>query len=349
MRWLWVVILAGSLRASEVPSAEAALVDMARQHPGSFAVNRRMAEYYLRRHEIPAALPWLERARNLEPGDYDNSYDLALAWLQTKNLAEARKLVLEMLSRQDRADLHNLLGDVEEAEGHVQQAAEQFETAARIDPSEKNLFDLGSDLMLHRGFEPALKVFVFGAERYPRSARLRVGLGTAYYATGQYDDAVETLCQAVDLAPTDTRALDFLGKMYDVSPRFADEVTKRLEHFARVYPDNAAANYYYALSLRRRALTAEPDRSWSEVEKLLLRAVKLNPKYSEAHLELGLLYDDERRDARAIGQYEAVIRLHGADLSRAHYRLGRLYQRIGQTALAKKEFDAFEALKGKPR
>jgi len=324
------------------------LRQQASEHPQSFAANRHLAEYYIRHNQIPAALPWLEKAANLDPADYNNGYDLALARLETKNPEGARKLLQEMLSRQDRAELHNLLGDVEEAEGHVQEAAQQYEAAARMDPSEKNLFDLGSDLMRHRGFEPALKVFVFATGRYPQSARLRVGLGTAYYALGQYDEAVESLCQAVDLDPKDTKALDFLGKMYDVSPRFATEVTKRLARFVQIYPDNAAANYYYALSLRKRALVPGTDNSQADAEKLLLRAVELKPQYAEAHFELGLLYEDEKRDAKAMREYQTTIQLGGADLSKAHYRLGRLYQKSGQPVLAQKEFDAFEALKGKP-
>lgn len=342
---LWTMALGVSLCAAEVPAGEAALRQQASEHPRSFAANRRLAEYYIRHNRISTALPWLEKAESLDPTDYDNDYDLALARLQTKNPEGARKLLREMSSRQDRAELHNLLGDVEEAEGHVEEAAAQYEAAARMDPSEKNLFDLGSDLMLHRGFEPALKVFVFGVQRYPRSAKLRVGLGTAYYSTGQYDEAVESLCQAVDLDPKDTKALDFLGKMYDVSPRFASEVSKRLARFVEIYPDNAAANYYYALSLRKRALPSESGGSEADVEKLLLRAVKLNPEYAEARFELGLLYEDEGRDARAIQEYRTAIHLGGEDLSKAHYRLAQLYKKSGQPALAKKEFDAFEALK----
>ncbi len=319
------------------------------QTPGSFAANRQRAIYYLEHHNVPAAIPFLEKAHQLDPANYDNAYDLALARLETHDLAGARALVLDMLSHQDRAELHNLLASVEEASGNIQQAAEEYEKAARLDPSEKNLFDLGSDLLSHRGFEPALKVFTYGVQRYPKSVSLRVGLGTAYYATGDYDNAVETLCQAVDLAPNDTRALGFLGKMYDISPRYADEVTKRLAHFAQVYPSNPAANYYYALSLRKRTLSAQPGASWNEAERLLLRAVRLKPDYAEAHYALALLYDDEKKESSAIREYETVIRLKGPDLERAHYRLGRLYQRTGQPALAKKEFDAFEALKSKSK
>lgn len=310
-----------------------------------FEANRTRARFFLRQHDLAAAIPYLEKARQIDPANYDNGYDLALAYLETGKTAESRTVIEGLLARADKAELHNILGDVEEAQGRVDEAARQYETAARMDPSEKNLFDLGSDLLRHRGFEPALKVFVFGAERYPRSARLRVGLGIAHYSLGQYDDAVETLCQAVDLDPKDTKALDFLGKMYDVAPRLANEVTDRLARFVRLYPDNAAANYYYALSLRRRS--AAGGQNAAQAEALLKKAVALEPGFAEAHLELGLLYEDLKLDPQAIAEYETATRLK-PDTAKAHYRLGRLYRKNGNSALARKEFEAFEALKGKP-
>jgi hypothetical protein len=70
--------------------------------------------------------------------------------LETGAIAKSREVISALLERKDRAELHNLLGDAEEAEGHVQDAAKQYEVAARMDPTEKNLFDLGSHLLLHR-------------------------------------------------------------------------------------------------------------------------------------------------------------------------------------------------------
>jgi tetratricopeptide (TPR) repeat protein len=340
--------VAGPANGEDMARGESVLLEQVRIHPESFDANHALGEFYIQQHRLLTAVPYLEKARQIEPANYENAYDLALTCLQAGQSAKSRQVIAGLLRQRDGAELHNLLGDVEEADGHVQEAAEQYETAARMDPSEKNVFDLGSDLMRHRGFEPALKVFVFGTERHPRSARLRVGLGTAHYALGQYDEAVESLCQAVDLDPQDTKALDFLGKMYDVSQQFASEVRKRLEGFARAYPDNAAANYYYALSLRQRANSPESGGTQAEAERLLLRAVKLKPEYAEAQFELALLYEDEKQEAQAIRQYQIAIRLGGPSLAKAHYRLGRLYQRNGQAGQAQKEFDAFEALKGKP-
>jgi tetratricopeptide (TPR) repeat protein len=332
--------------APDVTGTERLLLEQVKLHPTSFQANRALGEFYIQQHKLEAAIPCLERARETDSSNYENAYDLALAYLQTGKTALSREMITGLLREKDRAELHNLLGDVEEAEGHVAEAAQQYEAAARMDPSEKNLFDLGSDLMRHRGFEPALKVFAFATERYPQSARLRVGLGIAHYSLGQYDDAVSSLCQAVDLDPGDTKALDFLGKTYDISPQYAEEVTQRLAHFVQIYPDNAAAHYYYALSLRKRALVPGSNSVEGQAEIHLLRAVQLNPAYAEAHFELGLLYEDEKQDAKAVQQYELATKLR-FDLSKAHYRLGRLYQKNGQSALAQKEFHAFETLQAK--
>jgi tetratricopeptide (TPR) repeat protein len=341
-----VLLFFAATLAGPAGDRESALLEQVRLHPERFQPNRVLGEFYIQEHRLSAAIPYLEKARQIDFSNYENAYDLALAYLQTAVTAKSREVIAGLLREKDRAELHNLLGDVEEADGHVQEAAQQYETAARMDPSEKNLFDLGSDLMLHRGFEPALKVFSFATERYPQSAKLRVGLGIAHYSLGQYDDAVASLCQAVDLDPADTKALDFLGKTYDVSPRFAEEVTQRLAHFIQIYPDNAAAHYYYALSLRKRVLMPGANEALAQAETHLLRAVKLNPAYADAHFELGLLYEDEKQDAKAIEQYQLATRLR-SDLSKAHYRLGRLYQKNGQPTLAQKEFHAFEALQPK--
>ncbi|MGH9696618.1 MAG: tetratricopeptide repeat protein, partial [Bryobacteraceae bacterium] len=187
-------------------------------------------------------------------------------------------------------------------------------------------------LLQHAGFAPGLTVFDYAVGRYPKSARLRVGLGVALYSLRRYDEAVERLCQAVDLDPRDTKALDFLGKMYNISPQYANEVAKRLARFVQLYPENAAANYYYALSLQARG------------ESYLQKAVQLDPAFTDAHYHLGLLYEDAGATGKAMAQYEIVIRQRPG-FSQAHYHLARLYQKSGKSDLARKEFALLETLK----
>ncbi len=317
------------------------LVEEARRHPDSASANHLAGEYYLKQNNLKAGIPYLETAHRLDPANYINSFDLALAYSQSGSTDQSRALVNELLQRGDTAELHNLLGDVEEASGHADQAAHEYELAARMEPSEKNLFDLGSHLLNHRGLQPALTVFDFAVTRYPKSARLRVGLGVSYYSLGRYDDAVHSLCQAVDLDPKDTKALDFLGKMYDISPAYADEVTKRLSGFVRAYPLNASAAYYYGLSLHKRNMNRE-------AEYQLQHALALQPGFTDAHYELGVLYQDQHEPAKAITQFEIATKQRPEYLQ-AHYHLAQLYKKAGKTALANSEFGQIEELKAKNR
>jgi tetratricopeptide (TPR) repeat protein len=341
MKWIALLCLA-CIQPGYAAQDEGALLEQVRLHPESFQANHLLGEFYIQQHKLETAIPYLEKAWEIDPAHYDNSYDLALAAFEAGLTAKSREVVAALLAREDKAELHNLLGDLEEKDGHVQEAAAQFERAARMDPSEKNLFDLGSALLRHGGYQPALTVFEYGGGRYPQSSKIRVGLGIAYYSLRKYTDAVEALCQAVDLDPKDTRALDFLGKMYDVAPELSDEVTRRLARFVELYPGNAAAAYYYALSLQRRSLSAAVDTK--RAEALLKRAVELDPKFADAHYELGLMYEDEKQVDKAVHEFEIAVRLR-PDLSKAHYRLARLYQKQGKSALAEKELRAFEVLK----
>jgi tetratricopeptide (TPR) repeat protein len=312
-------------------------------NPSDFAADHRLGEFYLQQKDFARALPYFEKAYSAQPADYVNAFDLATLCLQLKKTSQARAIVTDLLRKEDKAELHNLLADVEEAEGHVDEAARQYEIAARLDPTEKNLFDLGSDLLNHRGFEPALKVFVYGAGRYTNSVRLRVGLGVAHYSLGHYDEAVAALCEAVDLDPKDTKAFDFLGKMYDVSPQYAGAVSTRLAHFAEAYPASAAANYYYALSLRKRTLGGSTVNA-AAAEPFLRKAVRDDPGFTPAHYELGLLFEDLGAPAAAIEQYRIAVRQQ-PNMEKAHYRLARLYSKMGKAGLARQEFAIVGKLK----
>ena len=316
----------------------------AAQSTDDFATNHGKGEFYIKQHDLASAVVYLQRAYDIDAGREDNAYDLALAYLERGMLAKSRAIVTTSLARHDNAEFHNLLGELEAKEGHIETAAEQYRTAAQMDPSEKNLFDLGTHLLRYRGFEAAQTVFSYAVARYPKSGELNVGLGVAYYSLGKYDEAIDQLCHAVDLNPSDTRALEFLGKMYDVAPEKAGEVTSRLARFAREYPNNAAANYYYAVSLRRMSNGRLDPENEKNAENLLERSVKINPAFADAHFELGLLYEDEKQDAKAIREYSTVINLEPGR-SKFHYRLAGVYQRDGNSQLAAAEYRKFQVLK----
>ncbi|PYU87312.1 MAG: hypothetical protein DMG51_02650, partial [Acidobacteria bacterium] len=160
--------------------------------PPNFDTNHNLGEAYVRSGKIADAAPFLEKAQQINPSSYDNGYDLSLAYIQIGRLADARQLIHDLLKRKNTAEMHNLLGEVDEKDGQFVAAENEYETAAHMDPTESNLFDWGSELLLHRTLGPAVEVFQQASQRYPASQRLVIGLGMALYARGNYDDAVKS-------------------------------------------------------------------------------------------------------------------------------------------------------------
>ena len=244
----------------------------------------------------------------------------------------------------ETAELHNLLAQIEEKDGNFVAAANQFELAAHADPSESNLFDWGSELLLHRTLDPAVEVFKQASERYPRSPRLIIGLGMSYYSRGNYDDAVKALLRGADLDPSDPNCYLFLSKAFDSSPSQADEVIERFRRFTVLQPNNARALYYYALSLWKGKREKDPTLDIAQIESLLKKSIALDPNIPESHLQLGNLYADQNKFNEAIVEYLRAREL-GPDLSDVRYRLGQAYVRINQRDLAQKEFDVYQKLR----
>ncbi|MGB9471317.1 MAG: tetratricopeptide repeat protein, partial [Candidatus Acidiferrum sp.] len=175
------------LRLGKTELAEQQFKKAAALSPGDYDANHNLGEFYVHSNKDAEALAFLERAQQIDPSSYDNGYDLSLDYLLTGRTADARKLIRDLEARKDTAELHNLLAEVEEKDGHFVGAANEFQTAAHMEPSESNIFDWGSELLIHRTLEPAVEVFREGTNRYPNSPRLAIGLGMALYSLGKYD------------------------------------------------------------------------------------------------------------------------------------------------------------------
>ncbi len=312
--------------------------------PQNFETNHNLGEAFARSGRVAEAALYLEKAQQIDPSSYDNGYDLSLAYLQTRRLADAQRLLGNLLKQKNTAELHNLLAEVEEKDGKFVEAANEYEAAAHLEPSESNLFDWGSELLLHRTLGPAVEVFQQASARYPGSQRLMIGLGMALYARGNYDDAVKFLLRAADMNPADLGCYFFLSKAYDSSPSQADEVIQRFRRFAELQPNNARALYYYAMSLWKGKRAQDPTLDLRQIESLLSKSLALDPKLAEAHLQLGNLYSDQNKYAQAIPEYTRALELN-SDLADAYYRLGQAYVRTGEKDRAQQQFHVYQRLR----
>ena len=308
--------------------------------PRNYDANHNLGELYIQSRRIADAVPLLEKAQEVRPS-YDNGYDLALAYFQTGKLGQATQLVKNLEQTKNTGELHNLLAQIDEKSGDFVSAVNEYEAAAHMDPSESNLFDWGSELLVHRTYEPAIQVFETASQRYPNSPRLLIGLGMAYYLRGKYDEAVKALLAAADTNPNDPRCYLFLSQAYDSSPNQADEVIQRFRRFSELQPRNARAQYYYAMSLWKGKRAEDPGFDLKQIESLLQKSIALDPTLPEAHVQLGNLYADQHEYAKSMPEYERALELN-PNLPDAHYRLGQDYVHTGQKDRAQSEFDIYQ-------
>jgi tetratricopeptide (TPR) repeat protein len=330
-------------RLGQMAEAEAEFKKAAALKPSDYDSNHNLGEFYVQTGKLTSAIPYLEKAQEIHSSSYDNGYDLALGYLRTQRSREARNLLRNLVRYRDTAELHNLLGEAEEKSGNYLDAAREYEKAARMDPSEVNIFDWGTELLLHHTFEPAIQVFTFGTGKYPGSARMQIGLGLAFYGRASFDKAAAALMRATDLAPRDPRPYLLLGETYSNSRVQVQGVVDRLERLTWIDPTNAQAFYYQALALWKTQQAEHRGKDLSQVESALKKAASLDPKFAGALLQLGNLYSDEDKIPEAISAYEEAIKID-ADLVDAHYHLAQLYHRTGKSAEAQKEVALYQRL-----
>jgi tetratricopeptide (TPR) repeat protein len=296
-------------------ATETSLRNAVTRAPEDFDANRLLGEFLVSNGKTAEAVQYLEHASRLKPTD---------------------------------ADVHHVLASADEKSAHPLDAVREYQRAAELDPSETNLFDWGTELLTHRALEPATEVFGEGNHLFPASVRMLVALGVSWYARGAYDQAIQCLVRASDLAPDNPTPYQFLGKIQGVSVAPSEESTARLARFAQLQPENALANYYYAVALWKQSANvangghdAQPDAAHTEhVESLLQTAVRLDSNLGEAYLQLGILYSQREDFSHAIAEYQKAIAVSsGQDdtLAEAHYRLAKVYMRTGAKSKAQVE------------
>ena len=264
------------------------------------------------------------------------SEDLANKTLSLKS-TEPKASVASVGGETVEATRHRLAGEVDERSGDSLAAVHEYEQAVRLDPSEQNYFEWGTELLLHRAVWQAQEVFQKGSQIHPQSARMLTGLGASFFSGARYDEAALSLCHASDLNPMDTEPYLFLGKIQIAAPQPLPCVEKKLARFVEDEPANALANYFYAMAILKRQQQHLEERATQQAERLLTKAITIDPKCGEAYLQLGILSASQHDFKKATDFYTKAIRA-SPQLGEAHYRLGVAYDRVGESEKAKQEF-----------
>jgi tetratricopeptide (TPR) repeat protein len=268
----------------------------------------------------------------------------------TQELLRTKERTQALLARRDSAELHHQLGDLDEKLGNSLDAVREYQRAAEMDSTEAYLFDWGAELLLHHAPEPASEVFVRGSHVFPKSERMLLGLGAAWLARGSSDRAIAYISQASDLHPDDAAPYLFLGRIQAVEKTPREEILAKFKRFVTLHPDNPEANYYYAAGLWKQCKDSPACAQLAQVESLLSTAIRLNPKFTAAYVQLGVVHVQKRDFRGAISEYQKAINADSnsadgnAELQEAHYRLAQAYRQVGESQAAKAELETYQQL-----
>jgi tetratricopeptide (TPR) repeat protein len=267
------------------------------------------------------------------PGIYLN---LGLAWFKLEKFHEALSAFEKekATAPSDRVTL--LIGMSHFGLGEYKTAADQLRLVAVKQPNNAELSYLLAKCYLWSGqYGEAKEVFRRLIERDPNSAPVHMLLGEALDADHRTPEATAEFEAAVKVGPAQPEAHFGLGFLYWKLKRYEDAEREFREELKRD-PKNAQATAYLGDTLMKVGRK-------QDALKLFQSARELRPDMRIAHFDLAILHAGDKQYDAAVEEYRRAIQIDPSSYD-AHYRLGRLYNQLGRSAEAEKEFKIVQAL-----
>jgi len=192
------------------------------------------------------ALPALERAMQLLPGDADLPANLGALLAARGRWGEARAAYEQALRLQPRlAGAHNNLGNALLALGQPADALAAFDRALSLQPGlVAALGNRGRALLALARHDDAAEALLRAVAAQPRDAGLRLHAATALAAAGRAAEAIANLREAVCLAPQRLEAWFTLGQHLQAN---GNDATEAWEQVLALDPGHAEAACNLAL------------------------------------------------------------------------------------------------------
>ncbi len=267
-------------------------------------------------------------------------FDLALAYLLTGSYDKAAEegLVCAGATTQEgseslkSAQAWSLVGI---ADAHLNQGGQSVDALRRAAASapheEEHWLNLTRELMELSRFPEAVVEAHNGLAVNPKSYALRLRLGAAYLAAGRYAEAESTFRDLV--AAGDPLPLGYVG-LAQVLLRTgrAEEAATELAEAEKKLGEKFLLSYFQGLALARAAKPAEALVAFQQ-------AVRLDPKNTEAHLNLGKTQLTLGHAKEAIPKLQEALRLDPGN-TQAKRLLSQAYRRTGDAKNAAKYADS---------
>ena len=226
----------------------------------------------------------------------------------------------------------SLYGDKEYA-----QAMEYLEPVSQVEPGNLELHEIIAECCLwSKNYACGKKHFEQIMKQDPNSVSAHVLMGEAYDGLSQGADAIAEFKAARAIFPSNEPRVHFgLGYLYWKAREY-DEAKREFESELSLDSSNAMAMTYLG------DIALKGDHADAALS-LLGRATKINQDIRLAYLDLGALYLRQEKYKDAQVAFRRAVTLDPSQTD-AHYQLGRLYQTLGNAAAADQEFEVVQTL-----
>jgi tetratricopeptide (TPR) repeat protein len=295
-------------------------------------------EVLSRAHLYGEAAEDFAEAGRLAPDRADIFFNLALARYDNGQWDAALESAERARALQDNGPTESLLGDIQEKRGDALAAARSYQAAVTLEPNvEEHRLTLATELLRHQTFEAAIVVLEQAVGLFPQSVHMKILLGLSYYLVDRSADSVRSLLEATRLDSKGGLALRYLGEITLQDSATPDPAAvKQICVFADGHPASKTANGLCGGVLLRVAQESGDASRAPGILRRLREAVRIAPDEPVARCQLGkaLEWSQQWREART--QLEKCVRMD-PNSPEGHYRLARVYRRLGLTALANEQ------------
>jgi tetratricopeptide (TPR) repeat protein len=298
----------------------------------------RLAEILSTANHFSEATSDFAAAAALAPGRPDLLYDLALANFRSGRLDDALANAETARSLEDNGSIESLLGDIHEKRGDALAAVHCYQAAITLEPAEeRHRLALALELLRHQTFNAALVVLNQSASLFPKSIRIKILVGLAYYFVDRSADAVQALLEAAELDAQDETAARYLGEitLEDTATPNA-QATNHICKFADEHPRDKTAGAFCGGILLRVARDSGDISRRAYIIRRLQHAARVAPTEPTARCQLGKAYEWAEQWNEAKTEMESCVRLD-PNSPDSHYQLSRVYRRLGLPALASQQ------------
>jgi tetratricopeptide (TPR) repeat protein len=281
-----------------------------RSHSAVYKDENALAEFadcFLSNGKAGQAVEILNRGSQLHPASVQLKYNLAVAYLQDHDPAQAVR-TLEPLAEVRDSGLLNLLAYAYTQVNRPDDAFRTLENAIELSPLEQlNYLDLGILCLELNQENRSVVAATAGIARIDKAPALYLLRGIAYAQLAEYDKAESDFTEAAQLEPDQPQGTIAMSLLYSDRHELQKEealLDKQLE----LTPNDAVANYLLAdLLIREGAEPGQPE--FEKAQSDLAKSLMANPNSAEAQVLSGRLCERANEPAEALDHFRSALKI----------------------------------------